>query len=223
MIASRCDWHWSKGLLKGFKLALRPWESSKNWWRYDQMKFVTLLLLSKLTSMQIKYSILKILWNICRSQVEFWLSSSSFSSSIQNRSWSNIWEISLCLLLSSPSLTFFFNKIHFLQLSYCSLTATLRKRYTIAPKKETPTLDPSLNEQLSILCIYKSQWTPSTKFIIEEFIGILSQHHSRKQSFWERRPELSHTLQALHHSCRVLSPLYLGPGFQSRYRESREV
>jgi len=30
-----------KGLLKGFKLALRPWESSKNWWRYDWMKFVT--------------------------------------------------------------------------------------------------------------------------------------------------------------------------------------
>ena len=31
----------------------------------------SLLLLSKLMSMQIKYSILKILWNICRSQVEF--------------------------------------------------------------------------------------------------------------------------------------------------------
>jgi len=29
-----------KGLLKGFKLALRPWESSKIWWRYDRMKFV---------------------------------------------------------------------------------------------------------------------------------------------------------------------------------------
>ena len=41
MIALRCDWHRSKGLLKGFKLALRPWKSSKNWWRYDQMKFVT--------------------------------------------------------------------------------------------------------------------------------------------------------------------------------------
>jgi len=35
-----------KGLLKGFKLALRPWESSKNWWRYDQMKFVTLMLIT---------------------------------------------------------------------------------------------------------------------------------------------------------------------------------
>ena len=47
-----------------------------------------LLFLSKLISMQIKYSILKILWNICKSQVEFWLSSFSFffSFSIQNRS-----------------------------------------------------------------------------------------------------------------------------------------
>jgi len=41
LIASRRDWYWSKGLLKGFKLALRLWESSKNWWRYDWMKFVT--------------------------------------------------------------------------------------------------------------------------------------------------------------------------------------
>jgi len=41
LIASRRDWYLSKGLLKGFKLALRPWESSKNWWRYGQMKFVT--------------------------------------------------------------------------------------------------------------------------------------------------------------------------------------
>ena len=41
LIASRRDWYQSKGLLKGFKLALRPWEFSKNWWRYDQMKFVT--------------------------------------------------------------------------------------------------------------------------------------------------------------------------------------
>jgi len=41
LIASRRDWHQSKGLLKGFKLALRPWESLKNWWRYDQMRFVT--------------------------------------------------------------------------------------------------------------------------------------------------------------------------------------
>jgi len=40
LISSRHDWYQSKGLLKGFKLALRPWESSKNWWRYDQMKFV---------------------------------------------------------------------------------------------------------------------------------------------------------------------------------------
>ena len=30
-----------EGLLKGFKLALRQWELLKNWWRYDQMKFVT--------------------------------------------------------------------------------------------------------------------------------------------------------------------------------------
>ena len=41
LIASRRDWYQSKCLLKGFKLALRPWESSKNWWRYGQMKFVT--------------------------------------------------------------------------------------------------------------------------------------------------------------------------------------
>jgi len=41
LIASGRDWYRSKGLLKGFKLALRPWESSKNWWRYGQMKFVT--------------------------------------------------------------------------------------------------------------------------------------------------------------------------------------
>jgi len=41
LIASRHDWYLSKGLFKGFKLALRPWESSKNWWRYDRMKFVT--------------------------------------------------------------------------------------------------------------------------------------------------------------------------------------
>jgi len=45
LIASRRDWYWSKGLLEGFKLALRPWESSKNWWRYGQMKFVTKYLL----------------------------------------------------------------------------------------------------------------------------------------------------------------------------------
>jgi len=42
LIASRRDWYRSKGFLKGFKLVLRPWESSKNWWRYDQMKFVIL-------------------------------------------------------------------------------------------------------------------------------------------------------------------------------------
>jgi len=42
LIALRCDWYQLKGLLKGFKLALRPWESLKNWWRYDQMKFVTI-------------------------------------------------------------------------------------------------------------------------------------------------------------------------------------
>jgi len=50
LIASRRDWYRSKGLLKGFKLALRPWESSKIWWRYDRMKFVTypLLLITEL-------------------------------------------------------------------------------------------------------------------------------------------------------------------------------
>ena len=41
LIASRRDWHRSKGLLKGFKLVLRSWESLKNWQRYDQMKFMT--------------------------------------------------------------------------------------------------------------------------------------------------------------------------------------
>ena len=46
LIASRRDWYRSKGLLKGFKLALRPCESSKNWWRYGQMKFVTSPLLT---------------------------------------------------------------------------------------------------------------------------------------------------------------------------------
>ena len=42
LIALRHDWYLLKGLLKGFKLALRPWELSKNWWRYDRIKFVTI-------------------------------------------------------------------------------------------------------------------------------------------------------------------------------------
>jgi len=41
LITSRRDWYRLKGLLKGFTLDLRPWESSKNWWRYGRMKFVT--------------------------------------------------------------------------------------------------------------------------------------------------------------------------------------
>jgi len=41
LIALRRDWYRSKGLFKGFKLDLRPWELSKNWWRYGRMKFVT--------------------------------------------------------------------------------------------------------------------------------------------------------------------------------------
>jgi len=41
LIALRRDWYQSKGFFKGFKLALRLWKSSKNWWRYDRMKFVT--------------------------------------------------------------------------------------------------------------------------------------------------------------------------------------
>ena len=131
--------------------------------------------------------------------------------------------IMLSPIFSFSSLTFFFNSIYILQLSYCSLTATLRKKYTIASKKETSTLDPSLNEQLSILCIYRSQQTSSTRFIIEEFTSILLQYCSRKKSFWKRKPKLSHTLQALYYSCRVLSPLYLGPGFQSRYKKSRGI
>ena len=44
LIAMRHDWYQSKGLLKSFKLALRLWKSLKNWWRYDQMKFVTFIL-----------------------------------------------------------------------------------------------------------------------------------------------------------------------------------
>jgi len=42
LIALRHDWYQLKGLPKGFKLVLRLWKSLKNWWRYDQMKFVTL-------------------------------------------------------------------------------------------------------------------------------------------------------------------------------------
>jgi len=42
LIASGRNWYRSKGFPKGFKLALRPWESSKNWWRYGRMKFVTI-------------------------------------------------------------------------------------------------------------------------------------------------------------------------------------
>ena len=57
-----------------------------------------------------------------------------------------------------------------------------KKRYNIAPKKETPTLDPSLNEQLSILCVYRSQWTSSTMFLIEEFTGILPSITQEKSS-----------------------------------------
>jgi len=41
LIALRHDWYQSKGLFKVFWVPLRPWESSKNWWRYGQMKFVT--------------------------------------------------------------------------------------------------------------------------------------------------------------------------------------
>jgi len=40
LIALRYDWYRSKGLFKGFQVPLRPWESSKNWWRYGWMKFV---------------------------------------------------------------------------------------------------------------------------------------------------------------------------------------
>jgi len=41
LIALRCDWYLSKGFFKGFWVPLIPWELSKNWWRYGQMKFVT--------------------------------------------------------------------------------------------------------------------------------------------------------------------------------------
>ena len=49
LIASRHDWHWLKGLFKGFQKPLRLYESSKNWWRYSWIKFVTLLSLYKRT------------------------------------------------------------------------------------------------------------------------------------------------------------------------------
>ena len=107
-------------------------------------------------------------------------SSSSSFPSIQDRSSRLL--ISLCSFLSSSGLVSFFNSIYVSQLSYCLLTATLKKRYNIAPKKETPTLDPSLNEQLSILCIYRSQWTSSTRFLIEEFTGILPSIAQEKSS-----------------------------------------
>jgi len=41
LISLRCNWYWSKGLFKGFWVPLRLWELSKIWWRYGQMKFVT--------------------------------------------------------------------------------------------------------------------------------------------------------------------------------------
>jgi len=44
LIASRHDWYWLKGLFKGFPEPLRLWESSRNWWRYSWMKFVTVSL-----------------------------------------------------------------------------------------------------------------------------------------------------------------------------------
>ena len=44
LIVSRHDWYQSKGLFKGFWVSLRLWELSNNWWRYGQMKFVTVLL-----------------------------------------------------------------------------------------------------------------------------------------------------------------------------------
>ena len=41
LISSRCDWYLSKGLFKGFLQPLRPWESSKNWWRYEDLNVCT--------------------------------------------------------------------------------------------------------------------------------------------------------------------------------------
>ena len=43
LITLRRDWYRLKGLFKGFLSPLRPRELSKNWWRYGQMKFVTLV------------------------------------------------------------------------------------------------------------------------------------------------------------------------------------
>jgi len=53
LITSRHDWYQSKGLFKGFREPLRPWELSKNWWRYGQIKFVTQLI----TAYCLKYRI----------------------------------------------------------------------------------------------------------------------------------------------------------------------
>jgi len=41
LITSRCDWYQLKCIFKGFWVLLILWESSKNWWRYGWMKFVT--------------------------------------------------------------------------------------------------------------------------------------------------------------------------------------
>jgi len=43
LITLRHDWYRLKGLFKGFRVPLRLWELSKNWWRYGWMKSVTYL------------------------------------------------------------------------------------------------------------------------------------------------------------------------------------
>ena len=77
LIASRRDWYLSKGLLKGFKLALRQWELSKNWWRYGRMKFVTqcLLVSAQLWDISGIFWIL-ICYHICLVINSLWSSSS---------------------------------------------------------------------------------------------------------------------------------------------------
>jgi len=47
LITLRCNWYRLKGLFKGFWEPLRLWELLKNWWRHDQMKFVTSSMLNQ--------------------------------------------------------------------------------------------------------------------------------------------------------------------------------
>ena len=82
LTALRRDWYRSKGLLKGFKLALRPWESSKNWWRYDQMKFMTLF--PQCSSILFLNSSTELLLHSCYASYGLAMRTASFSSTFLN-------------------------------------------------------------------------------------------------------------------------------------------